>query len=210
MYMLHVLVLLKPRIVLTGLLPECMKVVGMEEQERRRVEARVAKAVVKAQAVAARLLGLYGTATRKLRAERREQLKAWCGASKVAVYVVIQHIDGARVGRWRAKGWWHDKLWGKQHLLDGADRVYCFFGVRTYSVTSGAPVLRTAVNGEVFARPEVLDEAELVRHALVHGSEAQQQLAEEVDVCRIFVIDGNKARRCRAEPKACRRDGPVQ
>ena len=121
--MLHVLVLLKPRIVLTGLLPECMKVVGMEEQERRRVEARVAKAVVEAQAVAARLLGLYGTATRKLRAERREQLKAWCGASKVAVYVVIQHIDGARVGRWRAKGWWHDKLWAKQHLLDGADRV---------------------------------------------------------------------------------------
>ena len=65
------------RMVLTGLLPECMKVAGMEEQERRRVEARVAKAVVEAQAVAARLLGLYGTATRKLRAERREQLEAW-------------------------------------------------------------------------------------------------------------------------------------
>ena len=58
------------RMVLTGLLPECMKAVGMEEQEWRRVEAGVAKAVVEAQAVAARLLGLYGTATRN--AARRE------------------------------------------------------------------------------------------------------------------------------------------
>ena len=32
------------RMVLTGLLPKCMKVVGMEEQERRRVEAAVARA----------------------------------------------------------------------------------------------------------------------------------------------------------------------
>ena len=109
----------------------------------------------------------------------------------------------------RAKGWSHDKLWAKQHLLDGADRVLLLWRAHVLS-DERHPVLRTAVNGEVFARPEVLDEAELVRHALVHGSEAQQQLAEEVDVCRIVVIDGNKARRSRAEPKACCRYGPVQ
>ena len=65
------------RMVLTGLLPECAKVRGLEERERRRIEAGVAKAVVGAQAVAVKLLGKYSAATRKLRAERREQVEVW-------------------------------------------------------------------------------------------------------------------------------------
>ena len=60
---------------LTGLLPECTKATSAEERERRRIESGVAKAVVEAQAVAVKLLGQYGAATRKLRAERREQLE---------------------------------------------------------------------------------------------------------------------------------------
>ena len=65
------------RMVLTGLLPECTKATSAEERERRRIESGVAKAVMEAQATAVRLLGQYGAATRKLRAEKREQLEEW-------------------------------------------------------------------------------------------------------------------------------------
>ena len=129
--------------------------------------------------------------------------------SKVAVDVIVQHVDGARVGRWRLEGWRHHELWAEQHQLDGADHILLLWRAHVLG-DERHPILRATVDREVLARPEVLDEAELVRHALVYSSEAQQQLAEEVDVCRIVVIDGNKARRSRAEPKACCRYGPVQ
>ena len=99
-------------------------------------------------------------------------------------------------------------MWAEQYLLDGADRVQLLWCAHVLG-DERHPVLCAAVDLEVLAWPDVLDEAELVCHALVHGSEAQQQLAKEVDIVGIAVLHGDKARRRREDPKARGRYGPV-
>ena len=65
------------RKVMAGLLPECRAISEMEAQDRQRAEVAVAKAIVELQAVVISMLHMYRERTRRVRAQKREQLDAW-------------------------------------------------------------------------------------------------------------------------------------
>ena len=65
------------RMTLAGLLPACKAAEGMDERGQKKLEAAVARAMVKAQEVVTGMLREYKESTRRARAAKREELDAW-------------------------------------------------------------------------------------------------------------------------------------
>ena len=65
------------RMTLAGLLPACKAVEEMDERGQKKLEAAVARAVVKAQEVVTGMLWEYKESTRGARAAKHEELDVW-------------------------------------------------------------------------------------------------------------------------------------
>ena len=90
------------RMVLCGLLPECRAAAGLDERERPRLEAEVAKAVVAAQEVAVTMLSSYREATRRARAAKQDALDVWWAEERRRRALRARVLKGLRA--WVAQG----------------------------------------------------------------------------------------------------------
>ena len=70
------------RLALTGLLPTCRAAGEMDERGQKKLEAAVARAVIRAQAVVTAMLREYKEYTRKARAAKWAELDAWWGEER--------------------------------------------------------------------------------------------------------------------------------